>query len=381
MIDAPIWEGVQSLLDNYINVRSDDSVILAYTSDSSESAALVSVALEMRGIAVRQLPMAPLRDPNFHNRLKAALPLPGELANRLVLLTFERDTMSHDGTIREVLAAYDPEACAVFRAISASRHLFSHALRTPPMELSARNTHLLERFMGAEKLRIETSGGTSLQVDIDSTRHRWISNRGIWRPGHFVILPAGEVATFPASIEGVLVADFAFNVNAMTDRDARLSDHPVTVYIERGRAVEYRCDDKETMGFLREAFHRHCAYNVGELGFGTNIGVETADDLNSHVNERRPGVHLGFGQHNQRANVSYKCNIHLDLIASDGLVWVDRDPTPIDLSRVPPSLASHPTGSRDEDVFSPELNDIEIDDCCGVLTDGGLRLFNSLQPE
>jgi hypothetical protein len=377
MVDTRTWEGVQSLLDNYVKLQPDDVVILVYAPDSRESAAWVDVALGMRGIDARRVSMAPLRDPGFHDRLKAALPAPSELLGRLVLLSFERDTMSHDRVMRAALADYDADRCPVFRAISSGRNLFSDALRIPPAELSALNTALLERFMAAEKLRIETSGGTALKVGLDNKRHRWISNRGVWRAGHFVILPAGEVATFPASIDGVFVADFAFNVNAITERDARLSKHPVRVQIAGGRAVDYECDDPNMRAFLEESFHKYCAFNVGELGFGTNTGVKIADSLNSHVNERRPGIHLGFGQHNQGAGVGYQCDIHLDLIAKDGLIWVDNDPVPVDLQNVTPSSQVHPTNSRDEDVFSPELSDIEIDDCCGVLTSDGLRPFAS----
>jgi hypothetical protein len=378
MIDAETWEGVQSLLDNYLKVQPDDVIVLVYTPDSYESAAWVSVALEVRNIDVRRLSMAPLQDQGFHERFRSALPAPAELARRLVVMTFERDTMSHDRIIRAALADYDPNRCAVFRAISAGRRLFSCALRIPPEELSMRNTALLERFMVAKTLRIETSGGTALHVGIDSNRYRWISNRGVWRPGHFVILPAGEVATFPASISGVLVADFAFHVNAIIERDVCLSEHPITIYIEEGRAVDYKCDSNETMSFLRECFNKHCAHNVGELGFGTNIGVENVGRVNSHVNERRPSVHLGFGQHNQAAaGFHYQCNIHLDLIAKDGLVWVDGEAAAIDLMNVMPSYHTHPTNLRNEDMVSLELNDLEIEDCCGVFTSDGLRPFPS----
>ncbi len=343
MIDAETWEGVQSLLDNYLKVQPDDVIVLVYAPDSYESAAWVSVALEVRNIDVRRLSMAPLKDQGFHERFRSALPAPAELARRLVVMTFERDTMSHDRIIRAALADYDPNRCAVFRAISAGRRLFSCALRIPPEELSMRNTALLERFMVAKTLRIETSGGTALHVGIDSDRYRWISNRGVWRPGHLVILPAGEVATFPASISGVLVADFAFHVNAIIERDVCLSEHPITIYIEEGR-----------------------------------IGVENVGRVNSHVNERRPSVHLGFGQHNQAAaGFHYQCNIHLDLIAKDGLVWVDGEAAAIDLMNVMPSCHTHPTNLRNEDIVSLELNDLEIEDCCGVFTSDGLRPFPS----
>jgi hypothetical protein len=374
MIDQQTWEGVQSLVDNYVRLESDDVVVLVYAPDSCQPAAWVDVALGMRGVEVRHVSMTPLKDAGFLDRLQAVVPDPANISGRLVVMSFERDTMSHDSVIRKVLARYDEGRCAVFRAISAGRNLFADALRISPLDLSARNTALLERFMGAERLRINTAGGTSLDIGL-STKHRWISNRGMWRAGHFVILPAGEVATFPASIEGILVADFAFNVNAMTERDARLHNHPVRVRIENGQAVEYTCEDNEIMNFLREAFQTHCAHNVGELGFGTNPGVQIADELNSHVNERRPGVHIGFGQHNQGINFGYRCNIHLDLIAQGGLVWVDDDTIPIDLEAVTPSSGAHPTNSRDEDVFSPELSDIEVDDCCGILTSEGLRPF------
>jgi hypothetical protein len=133
------------------------------------------------------------------------------------------------------------------------------------------------------------------------------------------------------------------------------------------------------MSFLQQCFKTHCAYNVGELGFGTNRMIEIPIALNSHINERKPGIHLGFGQHNQDPGiVTYQCQIHLDLVASGGLMWVDDDSDPIDLLTFRPTLVDHPSKFRDEDVFSPDLNDLEVEDCCGILRQGqnGLCLFN-----
>lgn len=367
MMDNRIWEGVESLLDNYVGICGSDTVVVLYTSDSHESAVWVCAALELRNIPVNRVWMAPLSDNGFQDRLTPALPSLAEFTGRLVILTFERDTMSHTGTLTSALSRYEKERCVVFRAISSSPSLFSDALRVRPEELSARNTAILERCMTADQLRIKTSGGTDLRVKIDTNRHRWISNRGTARPGGTVVLPAGEVATFPASISGVHVADFAFNVNAVTDHDVRLHDHPVTIWIEDGRAVKYQCDDIATNQFLEQCFQTSCAHKVGELGFGTNFGIKDAIAMNSHINERRPGIHIGFGQHNQDPTVvGYQCSIHLDLIARGGMVWVDDDTIPLDLEHIAPSSQPHPKNPRDEDVFSPEM-----DDCCGILTKGG----------
>jgi len=321
--------------------------------------------------------MAPLHDIEFEDRLSAVLPKPQDVPGRLIFVTLELDTLSHDHIIRSVLSNHNKESTVVYRVISACDSLFTDALSITPEALSARNAAILEQCMGKKRLRVTADAGTDLRIALDSRKHRWISNRGVWRPGSSVLLPAGEVATFPASIEGVLVADFAFNLNVMTRVDARLDRHPVTVWIEENRAVRYECEDEFIKKFLDECFGTHCAHIVGELGLGTNVGVKTPISLNSHINERHCGIHLGFGESNQPPSVvGYTCQIHLDLIARGGLVWVDDDREPIDLQNLHPSSSPHPTRTLDEDATSPGgLVELEIDDCCGILTKDGLKLW------
>jgi hypothetical protein len=80
---------------------------------------------------------------------------------------------------------------------------------------------------------------------------------------------------------------------------------------------------------------------VRELGFGTNVAVKTATRWNSHINERKAGVHLGFGRNSQMM-FDEVAPIHLDLIAAGGRVWVDSDPTALDLENIVPSVGEHP---------------------------------------
>lgn len=370
--DEKIWSGVQSLLDNYVRIAGGDRAIILYTSDSQRSAALVSAGLELRGIEHVRVWMAPLDDPGFGARLLAALPPADALTGNLVVLSFERDTFSHTGVLNRALASYAQDRVRVFRSISASDSLFADALQATPHDLSQRNAALLERMVGASRLGITTRGGTDLEVELDSSRHRWISNRGAARAGATVILPAGEVATFPKAINGIHVADFAYNVNAITDDDVRLDRCPVTIEIEQGRVVAHRCDDDRIMRFLDQSLTTHCAHNVGELGFGTNFTITDPIAMNSHINERRPGVHIGLGQHNQAPGVvGYQCAIHLDLIARGGVIALPGGET-IDLEQLAPSLTPHPDDTRDEDVFSPDVLDIAEGDCCGLLSDGVL---------
>lgn len=378
MITSDAWAGVQYFLDNYVKPEVDDFAVVAYTPDSREPAAWVCVALKDRGIAVQDVWMAPIRDEGVLERFRSVLIDPSDLKGRLIVLTLERDTMSHDSKIKEAIQHFDKEHRLVFRAISACDELFSSALRANPEEINALNATLLIRLIKARRLHIETPSGSKIDVVLDNERHQWISNRGRHRPGRIAILPPGEVATFPADVSGLFVADFAFNLNAITRRDTRLGRCPVTVKIKGGRAIDFHCADTEISSFIAQCFEAHCASNVGELGFGTNRRIGDAIPLNSHINERKPGVHLGFGQHNQDAGVvAYQCAIHLDLIAAGGSIWVDDDADPINLANFPPLRGQHPTAFRDEDVFSPDLEDLEIEDCCGILRQGqnGLSLF------
>jgi Thermophilic metalloprotease (M29) len=375
MLDDKAWEGVNSLISNYAKVQANDIVIIVYTSDSREPAAWVSVALKERGIVARLVWMSPLHDDKFLERITSHLPLPTELSGRLVVLTLERDTMSHDRVFSSVLSKYEKNQYILIRSISACHALFANALSVLPEELSAHNATILKRCVSSKSLRIQTSNGTELKITLDNNRYRWINNRGISRPGGLIMLPAGEVATFPSSIEGVLVADFALNFNTITDLDVSLENNPVTVWIEHGQAVKYKCKNIEISRFLDKCFQQHCfARNVGELGFGTNFGINSAIPMNSHINERRPGVHIGFGQHNQHSSVvNYDCNVHLDLIAKGGLVWIDDEPMPIDLENVPPSLELDPTFYHDQDIYSADSQSkiLENGNCCGEVAKKG----------
>jgi len=367
--DQQVWDGVISLLDRYAGVQSTDTVVVLYTDHTREAAAILSVALQRRDIEFILLRMSVIHDRTLQRRLSVALPLPADLRGRLILFTLERDTFSHGGLLRDVLGRYDPQSCVIVRAISVCPGFFSKSLSPSPSDLSARNTAILSRAMVARRLHVETPSGSQLEVHLDNERYQWISNRGSWTPGRFIILPAGEVATFPASIEGTLVADSAYNTNLERNGDARLRA-PVTISLVGRKAVDCHGDDPEFLGFLTSSFENIENFRtVGELGFGTNWGVDAPIALNSHVNERMPGVHLGFGDHNQKQAVAgYACPVHIDLIAKGGRIWFDDDPVPLDLEAMVPSSLPHPTRFRDDDLrtFGESVEEELEEQCCGA---------------
>jgi len=356
-LTAEIITGVNSLLWDYAQAEAQDTFIIAYTLDSRDPAAWVAAVLRSRDITPALVPMRPLVDPNFEERLQATLPDPDHLRGKLIILTLERDTMSHFRPLLETLVQFGAYKCKVIRIISAAAEFFTESLNLTPAALSARNASLLDRLDGSKSMSVQSASGTDLRITVDSSSYDWISNRGAWRPGGFMILPAGEIATYPAQIDGVLVADGAINCNFISDLNMMLGSHPITVEIENGKAVNFSCRDEETARFIRTGFGMKFGRNVGELGFGTNSGIGSFIPQNSHVNERHPGVHIGFGQHNQsQSRVPYLADIHMDLITNGATIAIDGDPDVIDLDNLVISGAQHPQSVRDEDI---------VGDCCG----------------
>ncbi|WP_144120724.1 hypothetical protein [Catellatospora sichuanensis] len=357
-LDAGVVSGVDTLLDDYIQINPTDTFVLAYTPDSREAAAWLAVALKHRGFSAAIVAMRPLKDATFGERFQQALPDPDALAGRLVVVTLERDTMSHFNVFESVLRQVGNDRCMILRIISAGRDFFTRALNVTPQQLSALNATLLHRIQPVTKIRVTSKSGTDLAIQIDSEKFQWVSNRGMWRPGGFTILPAGEIATYPARVDGVLVADGAFNANIITPLNASLAANPVRIEIVDSKAVSLSCADADLQNMFQLCLDSPNGRNVGELGLGTNHGITEFIATNSHINERRCGVHLGFGQHNQSlTRVPYVADVHLDLITDGALVYVDDDPEPIDLSHVVPLDVPHPVDALDEDITG---------DCCGL---------------
>ncbi|PPK65230.1 hypothetical protein V5P93_003668 [Actinokineospora auranticolor] len=358
MVDERVFEGVRSLLDDYVKIRDQDKFVITYTPDSRDPAAWVALGLRQRGFTPDIIPMRPLEDSGFAERIGAVLPDPAALPGRLVIITLELDTMSHFDVLAPLLSRYGQGNTMILRIISAGADFFTKALNVSPAELSSLNGTLLHRLDNAKRVRVTTEGGTDITVDLDSEKYQWISNRGVWRPGGFTILPAGEIATFPAGVEGVLVADGAYNANIISDLNAKLADNPARVEIEGGKARSISCDRPELLEMFELCLNSPNGRNIGEFGLGTNHGVGEFLTANSHINERSCGLHLGFGAHNQsNSRVGYMAWAHLDLITVGGLMWIDDEVDPIDLTRVQPLDVPHPVDALDEDITG---------DCCGM---------------
>lgn len=234
--------GGVGLLDVYAEIGPNDRAVICYTPDSRTYAAHVSIGLRARRIGHTLVPMRPLTDDALPARLRPALPDPDDFAGSLVVVTIERDTMSHFEVFAPLFAEYGQARCKILRIISASDEFFGRSLTPGPRELSDRNATLLGLLRRETRIEVTAPGGTRLR-----TRCGWRS-------------PDSE-------------------------------------------AVSFDCADAPLRELVQGCFDRPYGRKVGELGFGTNDAIGAFVPDNSHLNERHPSLHIGFGQHNQQRTV------------------------------------------------------------------------------
>lgn len=223
------------------------------------------------------------------------------------------------------------ENVVFIRLFDASPELFSRCFRVPKADLSALNQKLIDIGSEARCATIQSRAGTNLTARFDNDLYHWVNSDGTFNGRHPAVLPASEVATYSSKISGIYVADGAINTNFGFPLDVRLSEAPITVDIQDSIVKSYSCSSPLLRSVLDQFFADDNGRRVGELGFGTNTGIAEFVPFVSHINERFPSVHLGFGSANQPKEIlNWSHPLHLDLISKQCDVWFDA--TPIQLN-------------------------------------------------
>jgi aminopeptidase len=186
-------------------------------------------------------------------------------------------------------------------------------------ELSQR---LCERMPHAERLRVETPGGTALTATFDAN-FTWVKTSGLINRRYWSNLPAGEVFTTPKSVDGVFVCDGTAG-DYFGPKYGDLLATPLTLEIAGGQLVAAQCARTD----LEREFWDYChtdeySDRVGELAFGTNIALEDMIGVLLQ-DEKVPGVHLAFGDpYGSQTGAPWKSRTHIDVLTRACNVWID----------------------------------------------------------
>lgn len=343
------YAGIQNLLDDYLALQPSDIVLFCFQDACKAAAAWLLMGLKQASCEYRTYNFAHRDDRLFESDMDQML---SEMRrefpeNKITLLVAEGSTLSFTLPLKSLKRKYDLE---VLRLMNFGRDLFELGVIEKKIKLKQINSGLLHRLMQARQLKITSAAGTDLRVELDSDLYQWVSNHGTPGERELMVLPAGEVNTYPKRVDGIFVAEGALHSNFAIDFDVRLAACPATFEIRDNVVQAWHCDQPQIQAFLDFMFSRKHGRRVGELGIGTNIGIDSFTPFNSHINERHPGVHLGFGEHTQPRTVAYQAEFHMDAISVAGQIEIVGEPGYIDVARLAASELSHPAGTRCEDI-------------------------------
>ena len=174
---------------------------------------------------------------------------------------------------------------------------------------------VLAQVEDADEIRVTSPQGTD--VTLRPGDREWRLDTGIvHEPGEVSNLPAGEVFVSPETGDGTIVVDGTMMPHG------KLEDRQLTIEVADGQVTSV--DDDALRAELEDAAAEagDAAYNLAELGIGTNVAVEEL--IGSVLLDEKAGgtVHFAIGDdHGIGGDTS--APIHLDGILTEPTVYAD----------------------------------------------------------
>ncbi|HEY1471606.1 MAG TPA: aminopeptidase [Candidatus Acidoferrum sp.] len=313
--------GARNAVDVCLNVRAGEQVALIADETSRSVAASLEQALEERGAATHGLLLedfgprpvkdapAPMLEALEHADVGVLCmtPQPGELGARMAIVrVVER---------RQIRYAH---------MVGVTPEIMQQGMRTDYRMVDRLSDKLRDRMLRAESLTVRTEAGTSFSAHFDRQLD-WVKTSGLISPRYWSNLPAGEVFTTPATVDGTFVCD-ATAGDYFNGKYGDLQKTPLLLEIAGGRLKQVECDRKD----LQEEFWAYChtdenSDRVGELAFGTNLGLSRMIGILLQ-DEKFPGVHIAFGDpYGSQTHANWKSRTHVDVLTRNCDVWIDQD--------------------------------------------------------
>ena len=318
---SELMPGAKNAVEVCLAVRAGEKVVVIADEVSRSVAASLEQALEEQGARFTGLlledfgprPMTGAPEPVLDALEKTDVgvlcmtPQPGELGARMAIVrVVER---------RQIRYAH---------MVGVTPEIMQQGMRADYHRVDELSDRLRERMQRAETLTVKTDAGTSFSAHFD--RHLdWVKTSGLISPRYWSNLPAGEVFTTPATVDGTFVCD-ATAGDYFNGKYGDLQATPLVMEIQGGRLTGVECPRKD----LEEEFWKYChtdenSDRVGELAFGTNLGLSRMIGILLQ-DEKFPGVHIAFGDpYGSQTHANWKSRTHVDVLTRDCDVWIDND--------------------------------------------------------
>jgi aminopeptidase len=318
---SDLLEGARNAVGTCLAIHPDERVALVADEASQEVAASLQQALVERqasidSVLIEAVATRPIREApgEVLEALEAAdagilcvQPMEGELGARMTIVSVvER---------RRIRYAH---------MVGVTPRIMREGMRADYRQVDRLSQQLCDRMQTARMLTVRTASGTNFTATFDPALV-WVKTSGIINPRYWSNLPAGEVFTTPASVDGTFVCDGTAG-DYFNRKYGSLDRTPLVLEIRGGRLVSAACE----RGDLERDFWAYChtdanSDRVGELAFGTNLGLREMIGILLQ-DEKVPGVHLAFGDpYGSQTHADWSSRTHVDVLTRGCDVWIDEE--------------------------------------------------------
>jgi aminopeptidase len=316
-----LMPGARNAVETCLAVKPGEHVALIADQTSASVAASLAAALQdahanftaiiLEELGPRPMKTAPASILDLLEKADVGVlcmnPQPGELGTRMAIVqVVER---------RQIRYAH---------MVGVTPEIMQQGMRTDYRMVDRLSDRLRERMLRAETLTVKTAAGTSFAAHFDR-RLDWVKTSGLISPRYWSNLPAGEVFTTPATVDGTFVCDASAG-DHFCGKYGDLQPTPMKLTIKGARLVGVECARKD----LEKEFWDYChtdenSDRVGELAFGTNLGLSKMIGILLQ-DEKFPGVHIAFGDpYGSQTHANWKSRTHVDVLTRNCDVWIDED--------------------------------------------------------
>ncbi len=318
---AEFAPGAHNAIDVCLAIQPRERIAIIADEATREVAASLAIAVEDAGarpmsvlveqVATRPLTSAPPAVLSALEQADAGIlcvqPLQGELGARM-----------------EIVGVVERRGIRYAHMVGVTPQIMVQGMRADYRLVDRLSQILCERMRHARTLRVETAAGTAFTASFDPSL-AWIKTSGLISPRYWSNLPAGEVFTTPASVDGTFICNATVG-DYFGPKYGDLSETPIELEIAGGRLVSATCSRSDLEKEFWEYCHTDaCSDRVGELAFGTNLALHEMIGILLQ-DEKHPGVHLAFGDpYGSQTGADWKSRTHVDVLTRDCDVWIDEE--------------------------------------------------------
>lgn len=317
--DPELMPGARNAVENCLAVQAGERVALIADQASHAVAASLECALAERGADARSLLIESVAGRPLRTAPPEMLDALSEVDVGILCIHPQEGEL---GARMAIVAAVERRRIRYAHMVGVTPRIMREGMRADYRKVDVLSQELCDRMQDARSLTVKTAGGTHFTAAFNP-QLAWVKTSGLINPCYWSNLPAGEVFTTPAAVDGIFVCDGTAG-DYFNSKYGTLERTPLVLELRDGRLVSATCERSD----LQRDFWAYChtdanSDRVGELAFGTNLALRDMIGILLQ-DEKVPGVHIAFGDpYGSQTHADWSSRTHVDVLTRGCDVWID----------------------------------------------------------